>query len=114
MGGFVRNAGTTGGNYTRSYPFTFSVSVANTWQYVTVVIPGDTTGQWITGQTDGVGGYNTKKRPASSPTLTVLSTLESSNVGSLDFDQSSARFLVPLTATGDCYGQWRVSVDAEF
>ena len=213
MGGFVRNSGTTAGNYTRSYPFTFSVSSANTWEYKTITIPGDTTGQWLNGQTDGlefgielwngsafqsapgawaagnytgpsggtanfagtlnsymyvsgfqfeigssatpyertlidhqltacqryyeptivrVGGYNTsgafmrgsvyfntKKRPAASPTFTVISTLESSNVGSLNFDnsnydQSSARFLVSTTATGDAYGQWKVSVDAEF
>lgn len=43
------------GNYasTRAYPFTFNISVANTWQYVTVVIPGDTTGTWVT---SGNGG----------------------------------------------------------
>ena len=212
MGGFVRNAGSTGGNYTRSYPFTFSVSSASTWEYKTVVIPGDTTGQWLASQTDGiefgielwngtafqagpgawaagnftgpsggtaafagtlnsymyltgvqvelgpvgtpferrhinfelaacqryyevtiarVGGYNTSgallrgsvymntKKRAVAPTLTVISTLESSNCGTLNFDNSnfdgsSARYLVPLTSTGDAYGQWKVSVDCEF
>ena len=213
MGGFVRNAGSTAGNYSRSYPFTFSVSSASTWEYKTVVVPGDTTGQWLTGQTDGiefgfelwngttyqstpnawaagnftgpsggtanfagtlnsyfyvtgvqvepgpvgtpferrhinfeltacqryyevtvarVGGYttngayirgsvyfNTKKRAAPSPTFTVVSTLETSNCGSLNFDNSnydgsSTRYLVPVTATGDAYGQWKVSVDCEF
>ena len=213
MGGFVRNAGTTAGNYSRSYPFTFSVSSAATWEYKTVTVPGDTTGQWLTGQTDGVefgielwngtgfqsaagawaagnftgptggtanfagvlnsymyltglqvelgsvatqyerkhynyaihecqryyetaivrvGGYNTngaylrgsaylntKKRAAAAPTLSVLANLETSNVGTLNFDNSnfdgsSARYLVPLTSTGDAYGQWRVAVDCEF
>ena len=43
--------GTFGGsvsNYanTRSYPFTYSISVANTWTKVTVTIPGDTGGAW--------------------------------------------------------------------
>ena len=212
MGGFVRNAGSTAGNYTRSYPFTFSVSSAATWEYKTVTIPGDTTGQWLTGQTDGVefgielwngtgfqtapgawaagnftgpsggtanfagtlnsymyltgvqvelgsvatpyerkhynfelaacqryyeaaivrvGGYNTNgayfrgsaylntKKRTVTPTLTVLSNLETSNVGTLNFDNSnfdgsSARYLVPLTSTGDAYGQWKVSVDCEF
>jgi hypothetical protein len=213
MGGFVRNAGTTAGNYSRSYPFTFSVSSAATWEYKTVTVPGDTTGQWLTTQTDGVefgielwngtafqaapgawaagnftgpsggtanfagglnsymyltgfqvelgsvatqyerkhynfelaacqryyetaivrvGGYNTsgayirgsaylntKKRAAATPTLTVLANLETSNVGTLNFDNSnfdgsSARYLVPLTSTGDAYGQWRVAVDCEF
>ena len=213
MGGFVRNAGATGGNYSRSYPFTFSVSSAGAWEYKTVTIPGDTTGQWISGQLDGVevgvelwngtnfqgaagawgaanytgpsggtaafagtlnsymyltgvqvelgsvatpferrhinfelgmcqryyestiarlGGYNTtggalrssvyfntKKRPAATPTFTVVSQLENTNMGSLsldnsNFDQSSARILAAVTATGDAYGQWKVSVDCEF
>lgn len=212
-GGFVRNAGSTAGNYTRSYPFTFTITNTLTWEYKTVTIPGDTTGQWLTGQTDGVefgielwngstyqsapgawaagnftgpsggtinytgtlnsvmnitgvqvelgsvatqferrlynfefdacqryyettivrvGGYNTNgayfrgsvyfntKKRTVTPTLTVFSpALETSNVGSLNFDNSnfdgsSARYLVPLTSTGDAYGQWKVSVDCEF
>jgi len=31
----------------RSYPFTFTVSAANTWTYVTITIPGDTGGTWV-------------------------------------------------------------------
>lgn len=30
----------------RSYPFSFTISVADTWEYKTVVIPGDTTSTW--------------------------------------------------------------------
>jgi len=37
----------------RSYPFTYSVSVADTWEYKTVTIAGDTTGTWNT--TNGIG-----------------------------------------------------------
>ena len=37
----------------RSYPFTYSISAANTWQQKSVTIPGDTTGTWLT--TNGVG-----------------------------------------------------------
>jgi hypothetical protein len=37
----------------RSYPFTYSVSVANTWTTISVTIAGDTTGTWLT--TNGVG-----------------------------------------------------------
>jgi len=212
-GGFVRNSGSTAGNYTRSYPFTFTINNALTWEYKTITIPGDTTGQWINGQVDGVefgielwngstyqaspgawaagnytgpsggtinyagtlnsnmnitgvqielgnvatpwerrhygfelamcqryyetaiarlGGYhttgnylrssvyfNTKKRPAASPTFTVISTPESNNLGSLNldnsnFDGSSARILAQVTTTGDAFGQWSVSVDCEF
>jgi hypothetical protein len=37
----------------RSYPFTYTVSVANTWETKTVTISGDTSGTWLT--TNGVG-----------------------------------------------------------
>jgi hypothetical protein len=39
--------------YDRSYVFTYSVSSANTWEYKTVTIAGDTSGTWLT--TNGVG-----------------------------------------------------------
>jgi hypothetical protein len=35
-----------GASSTRSYVSTYTVSAANTWQQVTVTIPGDTTGTW--------------------------------------------------------------------
>jgi hypothetical protein len=38
----------------RSYPFGYTISAANTWQKVTVTIPGDTTGTWV-GATNGYG-----------------------------------------------------------
>jgi hypothetical protein len=43
FGGALRNNGSS-----RSYPFTYSISVADTWEYKTVTIPGDTTGTWLT------------------------------------------------------------------
>ena len=39
----------------RSYPVNFTVSNPTTWQYITVTIPGDTTGTWLV--TTGVGAY---------------------------------------------------------
>jgi hypothetical protein len=39
---------------TRSYPFSYTISSANTWEYKTVTIAGDTTGTWI-GATNGIG-----------------------------------------------------------
>ena len=50
--------GTFGGTlansaFDRSYPFTYSISVANTWEYKTVTIAGDTSGTWLT--TTGIG-----------------------------------------------------------
>jgi hypothetical protein len=37
----------------RSYPFTYSISASNTWTTISITIPGDTTGTWLT--TNGIG-----------------------------------------------------------
>ena len=37
----------------RSYPFTYTINSANTWEYKTVTVAGDTSGTW--GSTNGVG-----------------------------------------------------------
>ena len=51
--------GTFGGSFTnstqdRSYPFSYSIPVANTWTTISVTVAGDTTGTWI-GATNGRG-----------------------------------------------------------
>ena len=38
----------------RSYPFTYTISSADTWEYKTITISGDTTGTWV-GSTNGNG-----------------------------------------------------------
>jgi hypothetical protein len=48
FGGALRNSALD-----RSYPFTYSISVADTWEYKTVTIAGDTSGTWLT--TTGTG-----------------------------------------------------------
>ena len=48
FGGSVQNS-----NSDRSYPFTYTISVADTWEYKTITISGDTSGTWLT--TNGVG-----------------------------------------------------------
>lgn len=50
FGGSLINSATT-----RSYPFTYSISVANTWTSISVTVAGDTSGTWLT--TNGVGIY---------------------------------------------------------
>ena len=50
FGGSVRNS-----NGTRSYPYTYTISAANTWEQKSITIVGDTTGTWLT--TNGVGIY---------------------------------------------------------
>ena len=39
----------------RSYPFTYTISSANTWTSISITISGDTSGTWLT--TNGVGVY---------------------------------------------------------
>ena len=53
-GGFVRNAGSSASNYTRSYPFTFTINNVLTWEYKTITIPGDTGTPWYWTQVDGI------------------------------------------------------------
>jgi hypothetical protein len=49
FGGVLNNSGDT-----RSYPFTYTISAANTWEYKTVTITGDTSGTWLTTNGRGV------------------------------------------------------------
>ena len=48
FGGVVKNSAGD-----RSYPFTYTISVANTWELKSVTIAGDISGTWLT--TNGVG-----------------------------------------------------------
>ena len=52
--------GTFGGSFNstnngRSYPFTYTISSANTWEQKTVTVAGDTSGTWETTNTRGMG-----------------------------------------------------------
>ena len=38
----------------RSYPFSYSISATNTWEYKTITIPGDVTGTWAKTNTVGM------------------------------------------------------------
>jgi len=51
FGGALVNSATN-----RSYPFSYTVSSANTWTTASITIAGDTSGTWI-GATNGVGVY---------------------------------------------------------
>jgi hypothetical protein len=42
------------GTAVRSYTFTYTISAANTWEYKTVTVPGDTAGTWAVDQTSGL------------------------------------------------------------
>ena len=48
FGGAISNSGES-----RNYPFTYTISSANTWEQKSVTIAGDTSGTWLT--TNGIG-----------------------------------------------------------
>jgi len=48
FGGCINNS-----DGSRSYPFTYTINSANTWEYETITIAGDTSGTWLT--TNGIG-----------------------------------------------------------
>ena len=50
FGGALSNSATN-----RSYPFSYTISSANTWTQISVTIAGDTSGTWL--KTNGVGIY---------------------------------------------------------
>ncbi len=49
FGGSLRGASST-----RSYPFTYAISAANTWEQKTIVIVGETSGTWLVDNSLGV------------------------------------------------------------
>ena len=49
FGGVLKNSA---GN--RSYPFTYTISAANTWEQKAITIAGDTTGTWVTNNGTGI------------------------------------------------------------
>jgi len=40
--------------FDRSYPYTYTISIANTWEFKSITIAGDTSGTWV-GATNGLG-----------------------------------------------------------
>ena len=50
FGGALQNS-----SVSRSYPFSYTISAANTWEQKLITIAGDTSGTWLT--TNGVGVY---------------------------------------------------------
>jgi hypothetical protein len=47
-------ASITNSDASRTYPFTYTISSANTWEQKSVTIAGDTTGTWATNNTAGI------------------------------------------------------------
>jgi hypothetical protein len=52
FGGTLKNSASN-----RSYPFSYTISVANTWEQKSITIEGDTTGTWLTDSGSGIRVY---------------------------------------------------------
>jgi len=97
------------GAASRNYVFSYSISAANTWEYKTVVIPGDTTGTWIT--TSGVGvqlyfdlgnGASSRGTPGSWSAANVYGPTGATNVIGVNgatWDLTGVQFEIGSTAT---------------
>jgi hypothetical protein len=48
FGGALGNSG-----FSRSYPFTYTITSANTWEQKTITVAGDTSGTWVGGSNAG-------------------------------------------------------------
>jgi hypothetical protein len=49
FGGSLQNSANT-----RSYPFSYTISAANTWEQKTITVAGDTSGTWLTTNSIGI------------------------------------------------------------
>jgi hypothetical protein len=93
--GSLRN----GTSFNRSYPFTYAISAANTWEQKSITIAGDTSGTWSTGNTGGlvlawdIGGGSSS-----------LSTANSWQAGNFSGVTGSTRLISTLSATLDLTG----------
>ncbi len=82
FGGYIANSADN-----RLYIFSYTINAANTWEYKTVTVPGETTGTWLT--TNGVGiqlgfslgaGANYQGTPGSWGTSVLIAPTGQTNV----------------------------------
>jgi hypothetical protein len=73
--------GVSNANTDRSYPFSYIISAANTWEQKSITIVGDTTGTWNT--TNGVGLYVNLTMGAGSSFQGTVNTWNTTNVKSV-------------------------------
>lgn len=82
--------GSLGSNATngRSHPFTYSINSANTWEYKTIIIPGDTSGPYLTGSQTAVNLWFSlnagASRKATAGVWNTNADFSTSSTGSVD------------------------------
>jgi hypothetical protein len=92
--GSLRNAA---GN--RSYPFSYTINAANTWEQKTITVPGETTGTWVTN--NGIGMRVTFAIGSGS---NRLGTANAWSTSSLDGVTGSTALVSTLNATWQLTG----------
>ena len=88
-----------GNAFNRSYPFTYTISAANTWEYKTVTVVGDTSGTWQTGNLGGLIVY--WDLGCGSSLLSTANTWQGANYNGVT---GSTRLISTLNATLDITG----------
>ena len=88
-----------GNAYNRSYPFTYTISAADTWEYKTVTVVGDTSGTWQTGNLGGLIVY--WDLGCGSSLLSTANTWQGANYNGVT---GSTRLISTLNATLDITG----------
>lgn len=88
-----------GNAYNRSYPFTYTISAANTWEYKIVTVAGDTSGTWQTGNLGGLIVYWDIGCGSS-----LISTANTWQTGNFNGVTGSTRLISTLNATLDITG----------
>ena len=109
--GAVRNPN----GYSRSYPFTFTVSAANTWERKTITIPGDTGGSWNTNNLAGIQiGFNLGSGSSRLGTANVWDTSSIAFTGATGSVQVSATNGATFYITGVQLERGSVATTFEF
>jgi hypothetical protein len=72
----------TNGDWTRAYAFTYTISAANTWQYITITAPGAPSGSWGSSNDRGIQVvFNVGAASANLSTANTWSTTSAVTVG---------------------------------
>jgi hypothetical protein len=111
FGGSLKNSATN-----RSYPFTYTISVADTWEFETITIAGDTSGTWLTDNGTGItvsfglgvgtdrsgtaGAWNSNNNNSATGAVSVIGTLNAT------FYITGVQLEVGSTATSFDYRQF--------
>ena len=89
----------TNNNFSRSFVTNYTVSVANTWEYKTVTIAGDTSGTWTVNTTTGINVLFSLDTGS-----TYQTTADSWQAGNYRGTSSDVHFLANASATWQITG----------